>query len=196
MYTPRHFAAHNREQALRIVQEYPFATLITSADGAPAHVTHLPLTLEEGQLWGHMARPNPHWPAFAGGRTVAIFHGPHQYISPRWYENPHDNVPTWNYAAVHVHGRPQILDAAGAQRVIERLTMRYESDQWVAPPPQLQRLLPGIVAFCMPLTHVEAKFKFSQNRSAADRAGVVARLQATGHDADRAVAEWIQLSND
>ena len=196
MYIPRHFAARDAERALDIVRAHPFATLITTADGVEPCITHLPLLLEDGQLWGHVARPNPHWQAFSTGRTVAVFHGPHQYISPRWYEQPEQNVPTWNYAAVHVHGQPELLDNDGARRVVESLTAHYENGQWAAQPQKLERLLPGIVAFRMPLTRIESKFKFNQNRTAADRAGVILALMATGQAEDAAVAQWIRRSND
>lgn len=196
LYTPRHFAARNDADALDIIRSCPFATLITAVDGVEPQVTHVPLLLEEGFLWGHVAKPNPQWQAFAQGRTLAVFHGPHQYISPRWYDKPKENVPTWNYAVVHVHGQPEILDVSGARRVVERLTAHYENGQWAAQPQKLERLLGGIVAFRMPLARVEAKFKMNQNRTAADRSGVIATLTATGAAEDAAVADWVRRSND
>lgn len=195
LYTPRHFNAREGA-ALRIIREHPFATLVTAVDGAEPFITHVPMMLEEDFLWSHLAKPNPQWQAFERGRTVAIFHGPHQYISPRWYDKPDENVPTWNYATVHVGGKPELLDAAGARRVVENLTALYEKGQWAAQPQKLERLLPGIVAFRMPLTRVEAKVKMNQNRTPADRAGVIATLKATGAAEDAAVADWIQRSND
>ena len=195
MYIPKHFAASSDEHVLRIIRDYPFAILTTTLADAAPHITHLPLLLEEGFLWGHIARTNPHAQALAQGHTLAIFNGPHQYISPRWYDKPDDNVPTWNYAAVHVHGQPEILDAAGARRAIERLTSRYENGQWTAQPQKLERLLPAIVAFRLPLTRIEATFKFNQNRTAADRAGVVRALRATGRADDATGADWIEHCN-
>lgn len=196
MYTPRHFAATSDEHALRIVREHPFATLITTAENAEPQITHLPLMFEDEFLWGHVARANPHAAVLTHGHTLAIFNGPHQYISPRWYDKPDDNVPTWNYAAVHVHGQPEILDVAGARRVIERLTAHYENGQWAPPPQKLERLLPAIVAFRLPMTRVEAKFKFNQNRTSADRAKVIATLLASGRAEDAAGADWIERCNE
>lgn len=196
MYTPRHFAAREAEHARRIISAHPFATLITSPLAGALQITLLPLLLEGDFLYGHVAKPNPHWQAFAQGHTLALFQGPHQYISPRWYETPAEHVPTWNYISVQVHGQPEVLDAAGARGVVERLTAYYEQGQWSAQPDKLERLLPGIVAFRLPLTRIEAKFKMSQNRSAADRAGVMQALHRSGRAEDAAVAEWMSLSND
>ena len=191
LYTPRHFASRDEQHARQIIAEYPFATLITAVDGADPQVTHLPMLLEDGFLVGHVAKPNPQWQLFATGRTVAVFHGPHQYISPRWYDQPELNVPTWNYAVVHVHGRPELLDAVASRGFIERLTEHYERGQWAATAEKIDKLLPGIVAFRMPLQRIEAKFKMNQNRTAADRKLVIERLQASADPQDRAVAKWI-----
>lgn len=196
LYTPRHFAARNDDEALRLIHENPFATLITTADGAEPYITHVPILLEDGALVGHMARSNPHWKAFAKGRTVAIFHGPHAYISPRWYAEPEANVPTWNYAVAHVHGRPQMLEDAGVPEHIGRVTEHFERGAWVAAPENVQRLAPGVVGFRMVIERIDAKVKMSQNRTAADRAGVIDALQVTGRSEDAGVAEWIQRSND
>src|SRR5262245_66430369 len=110
-----------------------FATLVTTDhEGAP-FVTHLPLLFEEddsphGKLVGHVARPNPHWRLFDRGTpSLAVFHGPHAYISPNWYTSP-NLVPTWNYTAVHAYGTPRIFsEAADALKVVERLADYFEA---------------------------------------------------------------------
>lgn len=192
MYTPRHFESRDDAHARRIIAEHPFATLITSVEGEAPHITHLPLLLEDGLLWGHMAKPNPHWQAFAHGRTVAVFHGPHCYISPRWYVEPEKNVPTWNYASVHVHGMPTLLDREGGRRVVQQITQHFDPG-WTPAAEKVEKLLGGIVAFTLPLEKVEAKFKMNQNRTAADRAKVMQTLHASGSAEDAAVAGWIRL---
>lgn len=192
LYTPRQFQARSDEEALRIIREHPFATLVTSVDGADAHISHVPMLLEDGWLWSHLARPNPHSQALERGRTQAVFQGPHQYISPRWYAQPELHVPTWNYAVVHVSGQPELLDAAGARRVVERLTAHYEQGAWTPQPQRVESLLGGILAFRMPLTRISAKVKMNQNRTAADRDGVRAALQTSGVPGDAAVADWIR----
>jgi transcriptional regulator len=192
IYIPPSFAG-DATTGRQLIADDPFATLITTTTGAP-YITHLPLLLD-GSRWliGHMARANPHWQKFADGDTVAVFHGPHAFVSRGWYENPADNVPTWNYAAVHVSGKPALADAAATREAVERLAARFEPPA-LAPiaEEKLQRLLQGIVAFRMLIARLEVKFKMSQNKAAADRAGVIAGLRASGRPEDLATADWMQ----
>lgn len=192
-YIPRHFASDDREAALALIRDYPFATLVTAAGGEP-QVTHLPLFVEGDALIGHFARPNPHARLIAAGTTVAVFHGPHAYVSPRWYEEPALHVPTWNFAAVHVHGRTELLDEAETRAAVLDLTRRYEEGRWAPLPEKVDKLIAGVVGFRMPIERIEAKFKMNQNRTAGDRAGVIANLRASGRADDRAVAEWMTRS--
>ena len=194
LYTPRHFLG-TEDQALRLIREYPFATLITTVDGAEPHVTHVPILIEDGVLAGHMARANPLWQAFAGGRTVAVFHGPHTYISPRWYMEPEKNVPTWNYAVVHVHGRPEMLPADSVPQHIAQVTAHFEQGAWAPAADKVARLAPGVVGFRMRPERIETKVKMNQNRTAADRAKVVDVLRANGRAEDAAVADWIVIDD-
>lgn len=193
LYIPRHFAGDDAT-ARELIARHPFATLVTATPEGP-HVTHLPLLLDPGgaQLVGHMARPNPHWQAFALGDTVAVFHGPHAFVSRGWYASPADNVPTWNYATVHVAGRPQLVGPAETRAAVEVLVARFEDD---ALPAVEERkfvgLLRGIVAFHLPIERLEVKFKMSQNKPAADRAGVVAGLRAAGDAESLATAAWME----
>lgn len=192
LYTPRAFAGTSRAEALALIDAHPFATLITSIDGDEPAVTHLPLLRENDEaLIGHMARANPHWQRFSQGRTLAVFHGPHAYVSPRWYEAPSSTVPTWNYATVHVGGLPELLDEAAAAAAVRVLTQRFDP-QFVPAATVVETLLRGIVAFRLPVARLDAKFKMNQNKTAADRAGVVAGLRATGAGEDAAVADWMQ----
>lgn len=193
IYTPQPFANRDEQAALKLIRDYPFATLITHVPGAELQITYIPLLYEDGALFGHVARPNPHWQQFGKGSTVALFHGPHAFVSPRWYEKPEDNVPTWNYAVVHVHGRPELLGGEHNRKHLEQLYARFSGGEALPThPDKVARLLGGIVAFRMPITKLEAKFKMNQNKSAADRAGVVAGLRAGGHAEDLAVADWMQ----
>jgi len=179
LYMPAHFAA-GRAAAYTLIDAHPFATLITAVDGEPPRVSHLPLLLDGEALVGHMARPNPHWQCFAQGSTIAVFHGPHGYVSPRWYAEPARSVPTWNYATVHIGGRPQLLPGGDdARDSLLKLTSRFDP-QWQADPAMVDRLLPGIVAFRMPIASCQTKFKMSQNKTAEDRDCVIAGLLAAG----------------
>ncbi|HZP11958.1 MAG TPA: FMN-binding negative transcriptional regulator [Nevskiaceae bacterium] len=194
LYTPRSFLGDGAH-AEKLIRDYPFATLITSVDGDEPHVTHLPMLYEDGSLAAHMARANPHWRAFARGSTVAVFHGPHTYISPRFYVEPEKNVPTWNYAVVHVHGRPEMLPDDAVPPHIEALTQVFERGAWSPTAQKVAQLAPGVVGFRMKAERMEVKVKMNQNRTAADRAKVIDHLRATGREDDAAVADWIVIDD-
>ncbi|HKJ24910.1 MAG TPA: FMN-binding negative transcriptional regulator [Myxococcota bacterium] len=201
MYVPHAFEVGDRETILRAIEAWGFATLVShGARGLEA--THVPLLLERGRgdavdrLVGHVARGNPQRDAFDGATpALAIFHGPHAYVSPAWYARG-PAVPTWNYGAVHVHGRPRAVeDAAAVSTLLDRMIERYESARarpWVpALPDDFRRGMErGIVAFTMEVERIEAKFKLGQNRSADDRRGTLAGLEAEGDPASRALAAF------
>jgi transcriptional regulator len=188
MYLPPEFGVNDQEQIFSFIEHYDFATLITLPPGGTISVTHLPLVLKRidgshAVLQGHMARANDHWLQFDGILpALAIFHGPHGYVSPTWYERG-PAVPTWNYAVVHAHGRPRTIenrDAASA--VLESLVRKYEDHR---PRPWRMQDLPSefrdhmvsrITAFEMPIDRIEAKFKLGQNRVQEDREGTVRGL--------------------
>lgn len=198
LYTPEPFRQQAPDAALALLRAAPFATLITSSAAAEPYVTHLPLLLlRDGVLTGHMARANPHWQAFAAGHTMAIFQGPHGYISPQGYETPEQHVPTWNYAVVHVHGQPQLIDSPAEKlALVDATSAAFEQgpEPWrrQLSGPRLDAMLREIVGFELPLTRVEAKFKMSQNRTDADRAKVVRTLLASGAPEAHALANWMQ----
>ena len=195
MYTPPSFAAGD-DFALALIAEYPFGMLMTPGDGAP-QITHLPMLADDRDdgLWllGHVARANPHAQTILEGtaRATAVFVGPHAYVSPSWYEEPYETVPTWNYAAVHCEG---LLREGDAYDTVARLTGAFEAGR--PQPWRMERLdvayvenqLRGIVAFEMRVETIRAKAKLSQNRTPADRDRVAANLEASPFDLDRACA--------
>lgn len=201
LYIPAHFASSSTDAAMRLVRDHPFATVITPTDGEPM-ISHLPLLWvanegPHGTLYGHMARANPHGSMAVARASVAVFHGPHAYISPSWYTAPAAAVPTWNYAAVHAHGQIVFVTAqAEALHILTTLAARFESHRtvpWTMALPERQRdaMVGAIVAFRMPLTRIETKLKLSQNRSSADRAGVIAALRADTHPDSAPTAQWM-----
>ena len=203
LYTPAHFSSRDAQDALRLVADYPFATLVTIGGGPDPCITHLPLIWEPGDsphgtLLGHMARANPHWERFFTGETLALFHGPHAYISPSWYVNPDREVPTWNYAVVHAYGRPALIEGRDDKlALIDRSVATFE--RGYRPPwtrkvegPRLEAMLNAIVGFRIPVERMEAKFKMNQNRTPGDRAQVAERLDAAGHPDLAAMAQWIR----
>jgi transcriptional regulator len=193
IYVPRHFVGDDAT-GRELMTKYPFATMVTTTPDGP-HVTHLPLLLDDAgiALIGHVARPNPHWQAFAGGRTVAIFHGPHAFVSRGWYRDPADNVPTWNYATVHVTAGPaHLADAAETRAAVLDLARRFEPPE--LPPIQeakLEKLFKGLVAFHLPIEKLEVKLKMSQNKP-AEIAGVIKGLKDTGRSDELATARWME----
>lgn len=203
MYIPSHFADPDTAKAAAIIKANPFAILITSSrEGAAPEITHLPLLVRETpqgpRLIGHVARANAHWKMFDGkSPAVAIFSGPDAYVSPTWYDTP-EMVPTWNYAAVHVHGCPMAMDDLTAARAaLAELVAAFENEEtgnWSMDrlsEERIARQLKAIVAFEMPMDSIESKLKLSQNRSAADIAGVTGALMNSPHEADHLTAQMM-----
>ncbi len=201
LYTPSHFSTQDRAAIARLMHEHSFATLVTPATPEPM-VSHLPLLLvpgcePHGTLLGHFARANPQWQMARDVESLAIFHGPHAYISPSWYGQPERMVPTWNYATVHAHGTLKMIDdPAEAQGIIDALVQRFEATReapWTFKRDERERnaLMGAIQPFRMRIRRIDAKFKLSQNRSRDDRARVMAALRAEGHSDAAATADWM-----
>lgn len=188
------------------IRRAPFANLVTTGtEGLDA--TPLPLLLDpeagpHGTLVGHVARANPQWrTASAEQEALAIFSGPDSYITPSWYETKRLTgkvVPTWNYVTVHVRGRLTFFhDADALLALVRRLTDRHEGGRaapWTvsdAPAGFIQSQLRAIVGLRLEITALTGKWKMSQNRSPADRTGVVAGLRADGGAVGEAVADAV-----
>lgn len=207
MYMPAIFKDDDLESVRATIRAARLAHFVTvTADGLMA--TPLPLFLDEsegeqGVIYGHFARPNPQCQAAPLGDGLAIFMGPDAYVTPSWYATKQETgkvVPTWNYVAVHAHGPVEFFDDPDRLlAVVKRLTELHESGRaspWAvtdAPPDFVQAQLRGIVGLRMPITRLEGKRKMSQNRNAADRAGVAAGLKASERASDRAVGPLIPL---
>jgi transcriptional regulator len=202
VYTPSHFAMPDRAAIARLMHDHPFATLVTPLAPEPL-ISHLPLLLvpgcePHGTLIGHMARANPHWRDAARAESIAIFHGPHAYVSPSWFAEPQKGVPTWNYSVVHACGTLQIIeDAAETRRVLEALVHRFEANReapWSFAMPQRQRdaLVGAIVAFRMRIRRLTGKFKLSQNRAVDDQSRIAAALDREPYADAAAVAAWMR----
>lgn len=202
MYIPAHFAEDRLPVLHDAIRAGGLANLVTmTSEGLIA--TPLPLMLDAeagpyGTLFGHVARANPQWrlsdPAVP---ALAMFMGPDAYISPSFYATKQETgrvVPTWNYVTVHAYG-PAVFseDLTELRKAVTRLTERHEAGRalpWAvtdAPEPFVAGQLKGIVAFRLEITRLQGKWKASQNRNEADRAGVRAGLAAGGGDAMRAL---------
>jgi transcriptional regulator len=208
MYTPTAFRETRLPELHAAIDAIAFATLVSST-ATGLQVSHIPLLLvpEEGPhgtLYGHVARANAH-AACHGAPSLAIFLGPHAYISAGWYPGKQTHgkeVPTWNYMAVHAHGNLETFDDAAALRqLLARLTDRHERAMprpWRlgdAPADYIDRNLAAITGLRLPIERLEGKWKLSQNRTDADREGVLAGLDAMDEESGRRMAEAIRKAN-
>jgi transcriptional regulator len=192
MYIPERFREDDTAVLQVFIREHSFGVLVTRGEDAP-FATHLPFLFDAsrgryGLLSAHMARANPQWREFEGGReALVIFAGPHAYVSPSWYDVAL-SVPTWNYAAVHAYGVPRIIE--DRQLLYEQLKTLIETNEaqfaqpWQFDLPQdyIEKLMHGVVGFTLEITRLEGKFKMSQNRTPAEREKVIAALQADHQD--------------
>ena len=204
MYIPSRYRELDPDIIEQFLRDNDFATLV-SVDGQQLVATHLLVDFEHRAddsliLNGHMARANKHWRTFEDGREVlTIFAGPHTYISPRWYN--HTNVPTWNYMAVHVYGRPRVItENAELFALLKRLVDKHEGGSGAATPYRLEDLpedfahkqMQAIVGFQIEITRMEASFKLSQNRDQESFDNVVTELYRRTDDNSLAVAAEMQ----
>ncbi|NRF90040.1 FMN-binding negative transcriptional regulator [Paenibacillus frigoriresistens] len=198
MYIPSHFEINDDLITYDIIEQNGFATLISQHQGSP-FATHLPLSLDKDReyLFGHFARPNPQWKDIEKQEVLAIFHGPHCYISPSWYETP-TAVPTWNYVAVHVYGQVELVDdVQEVMNSLSDLVLKYEEpgssyqlDQVDAS--YVAGLSKGIQGFRIKITRIEGKAKLSQNHPAGRQELVIQRLEnRTGED-ERKIASLMR----
>ena len=192
MYVPPHFAEQDKAQLHQAIRETRLATLVTlGSEGLEA--SHVPILLDEGEgpwgaIRGHLARANPQWRRAATETpALAMFLGPDAYVTPSWYATKRETgkvVPTWNYLAVHAYGRIEFFeDAERLRDIVTSLTRRHEgwrAAPWAvsdAPEDYIRAQLRGIVGFRLPVERLEGKWKLSQNRTEADRQGVIEGLE-------------------
>ncbi len=205
MYIPTQFRVENLPDIHAAMRAVRLANLVTSSE-AGLVATPLPMMLDSaegafGTLYAHVAKANPQWRTGAGQEALVIFQGPDAYVTPSWYASKREHgrvVPTWNYVAVHAYGPVEFFeDADRLHAVVRRLTEQHErprAEQWAvtdAPAPFIASQLKGIVGVRIPITRLEGKQKVSQNRTAEDRAGVIAGLGASADASDQAIAALV-----
>lgn len=207
MYAPAHHAETDLAVLHALIRAQPLGTWVTQGEGELI-ANHVPFLLDEsrgehGTLVAHVARANPVWRSFSKSvDSVVIFQGAQSYITPSWYASKREHgkvVPTWNYAVVHAHGMPRaILDRDWLHALVTRLTRTHEAARaqpWAvsdAPADFIERQLQAIVGIEIPITRLVGKWKVSQNRPAADRAGVVAGLLERGEAESTEMAALVQ----
>jgi transcriptional regulator len=205
MYVPDHFAEHDVERARALIAAHSFGMLVVPRAAGTPEIAHLPFLLDAepapyGTIRAHVARANPLAKLLANELpVVAIFTGPHAYVSPRWYAAPATNVPTWNFTTVHAHGVARRIDDRGAVlAAVADLAAVHEAgapSPWStsgADPGHIENLLGGIVAFAIRIERFDAKFKLSQNRPREDRLRVVEKLRERNGVDDEAIARMIE----
>ncbi|MDR6552526.1 FMN-binding negative transcriptional regulator [Paenibacillus qinlingensis] len=186
MYTPSHFKIEDRSQMYDFIEEHSFATIVSQHQGLP-FATHIPLLLDVTThcLYGHFARSNPQWMDIKGQDVLVLFQGPHCYISPSWYGTP-TAVPTWNYTAVHVYGRIELVhDDQEVFRVLQQLTRKYEEPDSSynlesIDPHFIAGMRQGIQAFKLPISSIEGKAKLSQNQPKERQERIIRELEHKG----------------
>jgi transcriptional regulator len=205
MYIPPAFRETDLRRLDWLAEHDAFGSLVSLHEGAP-FVTHLPVLYQRTDarvtLRGHWARANPQWGTIAGQRVLFIFHGPHAYISPRWYTDPVNNVPTWNYAAAHIYGQVELIqEPAPLASIVRSLAEYYEAaaeNPWrMQDNAANEQRLRGIVGFELSVDEIQIKFKLNQNHPPANIEKVVSALRAQGGEGAGGVATLMQqaLSN-
>jgi transcriptional regulator len=201
MYIPAAFAEADQVKLHDFIEKNSFGLLVSQMDGEP-FASHLPFLLDRqysphGCLIGHMARANPQWQQAAGQTVLAVFSGPHAYVSPTWYE-AENVVPTWNYVAVHAYGKMQVVeDLPALLQIVKNFVSFYE-----APMPKpwklagenefVEHLLRQIVGFRIEITRLEGKWKLNQNQPKERRERVAVALQKQPDDDSQAIAAMMK----
>jgi transcriptional regulator len=201
MYVPAVYAESDLATLHAFIEAHSFG-LLCSVDGGAPFASHLPFLLERpagplGTLTGHMARANPQWWHADGKPVLAVFSGPHAYVSPAWYE-AEQVVPTWNYVAVHAAGTFRAVhDPAALRQILDASVAFFEQARpapWrlEGPPEFIDRMVRGIVGFRVEVERIEGKWKLSQNQPPERRARVVRGLRAEGGADGEAIAMLMQ----
>ena len=190
MYSPSYNRVEDRAEILDFMRNNNFPVLVTGLGGT-LHASHLPsMVHEEGDklvIDMHMAHANQQWQEFFDEEVLVIFTGAHGYISPRWYEEK-ERVPTWNYAAIHAYGVPQMVKDEKAKHANQRRLVEYMDPEWLPKfdalsPKYVSGMLNGIVNFRIPVTRLETRWKLSQNRGRREMELIVAALEKGGETA-------------
>lgn len=202
MYNPQKFKETDMDLAFDLMDKYSFSTVVTVYEGK-SFISHLPLTPmragNEIELFGHLAKANPHWKLLANGQTTFIFQGANTYITPKWYV--HDDVPTWNYSVAHVSGEISLIeDREGLIECLKVLTSKSEEkwpsdwDFYVPEDLQGNNIEKYIVGFRVKVKELNFKRKLSQNKTVEDQKGVIKGLkERKDEQSQQVLADMIQI---
>jgi len=200
MYTPKHYEVTDRSTMLEFMQSNSFGILFSHTGYEPM-ATHLPFIIdqeagEQGSILGHMAKANRQWRYADGQQVLVVFHGPHTYVSPTWYQ-AEDTVPTWDYVAVHATGVFKTMeDRSDLEDSVGRLTGQHEASQPKPWQPDFSttysdQMLKRIVAFEIEITSLQGKWKLNQNHPEERRRLVSEQLKTLGGEANVQIAGLI-----
>lgn len=205
MYIPNQFKQSNLEEVKLFLEQNSFGILISQVENRP-WATHIPFELTTdsvGQtvLMGHLARGNKQWKNFKENEEVlVVFNGPHAYISSSWYD--HENVPTWNYIAVHVYGKVKVVEGDALLSSLKKLVNKYEGKSKHPITVEgmskkfLESELRGIVGFEILVTDIQAAYKLSQNRDSKNKNNIIAELENQGDAESIKLAEHMKSTPD
>lgn len=198
MYTPKHFQLSDHQEAISFMQKYSFATIVTVLNGVP-EATHLPFLVEQrGEelvLVSHFAKANPQAGVVFNETSLMIFTEPHAYISPSNYEKE-QNVPTWNYLSVHAYGKAALIDdKTQVSQLLEKMIGFYEAayrEQWDKLPDDYKhKMMNGITAFEIVVTHLQGKKKLSQNRTEIERENIITSFSSSADKNEQEIAAYM-----
>ena len=203
MYDYPHYKEHDRAVLLEFMRTHPFITLVGCDNTKRIETTQLPVLIEErnGKLFmlGHMSRKSDHHRAFAENPgALALFTGPHTYVSGSWYSgNPHQ-ASTWNYISIHARGQIKFLDEAALVDMLKKLSLQFENNNSHSstvydnlPADYREKLIKAIVAFEMEITELDNVYKLSQNRDEKSYDNIVVQLKKLEGDA-REIGELME----
>lgn len=200
MYVPKQFRNNDASTINDFIRHHGFGILVSESDNRIV-ATHIPLELSEDEtkLRGHIARANPQWKNFQNNSEVMIiFPGPHAYVSSSWYD--HENVPTWNYIAVHVYGKIKIIEGDELYSALKQLVDKYEKASEYPEsvekmsPQYVRQSIKGLVGFEIEITSIEAAYKLSQNRDRKNYINIINELEKRGdHDSKLVAAEMKKI---
>ncbi len=196
MYIPKVYENKNLEEVKQFIQENSFGILVTQQNGKSL-ATHIPLELSENEfgkdvLVGHISKANPQWHNFSDkGEVLTIFNGPHSYVSSSWYD--FEEVPTWNYIAVHVSGIIKTIEGEALYKSLKELMEKYEKPS--KNPANIEdmsdktmRQINGIIGFEIEITDIQAAYKLSQNRDEKNHQAIITELNETDNRGSKEIA--------
>ncbi|MCB0489462.1 MAG: FMN-binding negative transcriptional regulator [Cyclobacteriaceae bacterium] len=186
MYVPKYFKPDNSEEVKAFIRANNFGILVSEHNNRP-WATHIPFMLNQSgtHLTTHISRGNQQWKSFSEKDVMAIFQGPHAYVSSSWYD--HENVPTWNYMAAHVYGKTRIIEGDELRQALRELVDHHEAGS--ARPVSLDSMTPSyvdreikaIVGLQIEITEIQAAYKLSQNRDSKNHQNIIDELERQGY---------------